>query len=568
MTDDGASLAQRWRGALVAALLAAAVFLVYTPVLNAGFVWDDDDHFTDNPFVSEPEGIIAIWTTAKAIYYPLTLTTWWVLRRLFDLNPLPYHLVTIACHVVACWLLWKVLEERRIGGALVAALLFAVHPMHVESVAWATELKNTQSAVFFFLALLLYGRWEESQRRLHYGAALLAFLAAVLSKPSVTPLPGVLLVLVWWRTGRLAMRDVWATLPFFALSALSAAWTIWEQKHHSNAQGPEWDHTLLERALISARAVWFYVEKMAWPDPLIFIYPRWQVEVGSPSWYVPLVGMALILGALLVACWRSTQRWPRHALTAVLIYLGLLFPVLAFFNIYFQRFSFVADHFAYLATAPVFAALGGGAAAAVKRLDAEVRPWAWGVVGLLLAALGLLSWRQAHAYHDEATLWLDTIAKNPAAWIAHNNLGFEYARQGRYEEAIPYHAEALRLKPNYDEAANNLGVALLQLGRAEEALVPLRRAAGLRENYLQAHVNIGNALAALGRVNEAVGEYKRALEIEPNDPLTHFDLATILARGKRYAEARRHLQEALRLRPDWAEAKERLAVVEQLSGGL
>jgi protein O-mannosyl-transferase len=346
---------QLWLGA---AVLAGAVLLVYLPVLNAGFIWDDDKHLTENPCVVGPLGFAGIWTTAAATYYPLVLTTFWIEHALWGLAPLPYHLVNVLVHAACGVLLWRVLARLRVPGAWLGAALWALHPVQVESVAWVTELKNTQSCFFFLLAILFFLKWKDGWT--DYALALLFAAAAILSKSSTVMLPVVLGLCRVWDDGRWRWRDAIPLAPFFAISGLASAWTIWEQKFHSGAVGADWALTVPQRLIVAGRVVWFYLGKLAWPHPLIFIYPRWQVDASQALAYLPALAA---LGALLFLWWRS-DGLGRPVFFAAAYFAVSLFPVLGFFNVYYFRFSFVGDHLQYLASIGPLALAG----AAIARL--------------------------------------------------------------------------------------------------------------------------------------------------------------------------------------------------------
>jgi len=552
--------------AIFAFVVLAGIIAAYVPALQAGFIWDDDDHFTHNPYVTEPGGLVTIWTTTKAIYYPLTLTTWWVMRRLFDLNPFPYHLITVVLHAANAILFAGLLRRLAIPGAFLAGAIFAFHPMQVESVAWATELKNTQSGLFFLLAILAFLRADDALRAGSrwwptWLLSMLMGVAAILSKPSTVPLPGVLLVLLIWLRGSWDWKLVARVAPLVVLALLSSLWTIYEQKHHSNAKGPEWDYGFVERLVIAGRAFWFYVGKFLWPEPLIFIYPRWEPATGPAvlhiGWVLAVAGPL----ALSVAALRGIV-WARASLALWLLYGGLLFPVLGFFNIYFNRFSFVADHFAYLALMIPSIAAGLVVAKGIELLDPELRRVGWAIAFAIPVVLGAMSWRQTPIYKNEEVLWRDTLALNPNAWIGENNLGFELTQQGRFEESLAHFRRALELKPDYEEAHNNLGFALLELGRPAEAIAPLRRAVELRQPFANAMMNLANALAGTGELDEAASLYTSVVQLMPNDAAVHANHGSILAMKERFAEAREALRRAAQLDPSNAEVTQRLAFVE------
>jgi hypothetical protein len=353
------------------ALLLAAVLVAYRPALDAGFVWDDDDHVTANPYVVGPMGLRDLWTSPQAVYYPLVTTSFRLLHAVWGLDPFPYHLATVLLHGLCAIALWRVLLRLHAPGAWLGAALWALHPVQVESVAWITELKNTQSGLFYLLAILVFLRARErgspalAKRLLQHGLLFACAALAVLSKSSTVMLPLVLALLVWWREGRLSPRTLLGLAPLFLLSAAASAWTIWEQRHHSGALGVEWDQTWPERIAIAGKAVWFYLAKLAWPEPLIFVYPRWEVDAGRAASYLPAAAGV----AALLALWWGRAGPLRPVLVAYAYFLISLFPVLSFFDVYYFRYSFVADHFQYLASMGPLA-LAGAAIARVASAPA------------------------------------------------------------------------------------------------------------------------------------------------------------------------------------------------------
>jgi hypothetical protein len=326
--------------------LVLLVVAAYLPVLSAGYIWDDDKHLTENVCIVGPAGFAGIWTSAEATYYPLVLTTFWIEHALWGLAPMPYHLVNLLVHAACALILWQILARLRVPGAWLGAALWALHPVQVESVAWVTELKNTQSGFFYLLAIWFFLRWKDSRAGGPYVAALLCAIAAILSKSSTVMLPPVLLLAWVWEERRLAWRDAARLVPFFLVSAAASGWTIWEQKFHAGALGADWTLSLPQRVVIAGRDVWFYLGKLAWPHPLVFIYPRWEVDATRVAAYLPA---ALVIAASIVL-WVQRKRWGRPALFTLAYFVVSLFPVLSFFNVYYFRFSYVADHFQYLAS--------------------------------------------------------------------------------------------------------------------------------------------------------------------------------------------------------------------------
>jgi tetratricopeptide (TPR) repeat protein len=509
-----------WPGGLIVLL----VFLAYLPALRGGFIWDDDDYVTHNLTLHDGEGLRQIWFKVGAVpqYYPVVHTTFWLEYHLWGLNPVGYHLINVLLHALAAILLWQLLLYLRIRGAWLAAVIFALHPIEVESVAWITERKNVLSAVFYFAAALAYLRfvaWEKpgSPNRFRwywYLGALVLFLAALLSKTVTCSLPAALLLVCWWKKGRVQRGEIIPLLPFFVLGVGLGLMTAWIEKYHVGAQGADWSLTLADRCLIAGRALWFYAGKLVWPAHLTFIYPRWVIEpeVGW-QWLFPIAAIGVVAGL-----WLARRRIGKGPLVAVLCFAGTLGPALGFVNVFPMRYSFVADHFQYLAGIGLIV-LG---AAGLNRLP-RVIP------ATLVVLLGALTWQQTGIYRNLETLWRDTLVKNPDCWLAHNNLGLLLNNQGRIEEAMEHYQKAIQINPNYFETPNNLGVALADKGRFDEAIENYRKAIQINPNYSDALNNLGAALGAKGRSDEAIESFRKAIRINPNYSGALNNLAWILA---------------------------------------
>ena len=544
----------------LALVLVVVTFAAYQSVWHAGFIWDDDDHLTANPAMTAPDGLRMIWSSlAESRYYPLTLTTFWFQRQLWGLNPMPYHLVNIALHALNGVLLFLVLRRLRIRAAWLAAMLWVLHPVNVESVAWITELKNTQSGGFFFLSLLCFLRFEADKKPRWYALALVCGLAALLSKPSTVVLPIALLLCAWWERGRWEGADIIRTAPFFGLAAGMSVLTVIEQGHHVSGIGTaDWNLGIAERLVIAAKAVWFYAAKLLWPVRLSFIYPRWEVSTRSVLSWMPFVGLVAV-GALVWA-WRR-QPWARACLFGTGFFVAALLPVLGFFDVYFFRFSFVADHFQYLASAGLLALIasaGTGICERNGRLGGQI---AAVVVPATLMALGILTWRQGRVYRDSETLWQDTIAKNPSCWMAHSNLGILLREDGKLPEAIRHYEQALQVKPDYAEAHCNLGNAFSQTGRFQDAIAHYQRALQIRPDYVEAHNNLAFALLRTGKVEDAIAHLEQVVRLSPNSAEGQYNLANALSQVGRVQDAMGHYEQAVRLKPGFAEAYNGLGVL-------
>ncbi len=597
-TTTGAARSRPWLAGGVLLLLTA---LAYLPVLRAGYVWDDDDWLTDNRTIRAAGGLRQIWLSPRASiqYYPLTFTSWWLDYRVWGTNPLPYHVENVLLHAASVVLLWRILRRLAVPGAWLAAALFALHPVHVESVAWITERKNVLSGVFYFAAAWCYLRFERDfadpappRSWGWYGPAILLFAAALLSKTVTATLPAALLVVAWWKLGRLRPRHVAALAPLFVLGLAFGLLTAQIERTTVGAAGTEWSLTALERIVLAGRAVWFYLGKLLWPLRLSFLYDQWQLDARQ-AWQF-LAPVAVI--AVLVVLWVLRRRVGRAPLAAGLFFVLTLAPALGFFNVYFMRYAFVADHFQYLASV---GPLVGAAALLALRLP---RPARAGVAGVILLALGVLTWRQASVYHNEETLWRDALAKTPDGWMAANNLSHVLLARGALDEALPLarrarelrphhpepltnlgsiHAargepdlaiacfeEALRCDPQNSEARNNLGLALAGLGRFAEAARHYSEALRLRPDHALIQANLARALLESGRVDEAIEGYRRALALEPTLARERMYLGMALLRSGRLAEGAAELEQVVRQVPQAAEAKAGLATAWAQQGRL
>jgi Tfp pilus assembly protein PilF len=538
----------------LALVLVISTLVVYQRVWHAGFIWDDDDHLTANPAMTAPHGLRMIWSSlAVSRYYPLTLTSFWFQRRLWGLSPRPYHLVNVALHAVNGVLLYFVLRRLRIRAAWLAAMLWVLHPVNVESAAWITELKNTQSGLFFFLAVLCFLRFEgcgkhesgqpEIRKRKNgettaangwYALALLCGLTAMLSKPSTVILPLALLLCVWWERGASPRTDRgwrWADVrriaPFLILALVMSAWTIIEQRGNILWTGTtEWKLSMAERLVIAGRAAWFYVAKVLWPVQLTFVYPRWAVDAGALSSWMPLA--ALIVVGVVLWRWRR-QAWAQAALFGFGFFVAALLPVLGFFDVYYFRYSFVADHLQYLASAGLIAVVANGAATVCDRTGRLGQQMKLVTAAVAVLWLGALTWKQACIYQDLETLWRDTLAKNPRCWLADNNLGNMLLKQGRLQEAIGHYEQALMVKPDCAEAHGDLGNALVLARKLEQAIEQYEQALQIQPQNAAAHNNLGNALLRAGKVKEAIEHYEQALRLQPDFTLAQNGLARALA---------------------------------------
>jgi tetratricopeptide (TPR) repeat protein len=523
-------------------LLVAMTVIAYIPAIHAGFIWDDDDYVQNNRLLRSADGLWRIWFHIGATpqYYPSVHTSYWIEYHLWGLNATGYHVVNILLHALGAILLWRVLIRLSVPGAWLAAAVFALHPVQVESVAWITERKNVLSGVFYFASALAYlhfalpGDDGERPRRKgpYYALSLMLFLCALCSKTVTCSLPAALLLVLWWKRHRPPWRDAAMLAPFLVCGLAFGILTAAMERYRVGAIGEEWNLSFVERALIAGRALWFYASKLAFPVDLAFIYPRWQINPAAWQQYVyPVAAMAVP-----VALWLARHKIGTGPLVGVLVFGGTLFPALGFFNVYPMRYSWVADHFQYLATVGLIAATVAVAHHCVDRVGGS-RSILWPAFSVALpAVLGLLTLRQAGVYSDLETLWRDTLSKNPGAWMAHNNLanilrekGNVSGAMGHLQEAMEHFQEAVRLNPRDPFAYNNLGGLLIGMGRIDEAIDQCNQALRLRPDYPDAHRNLALALAASGRVREAIEHCRESLRLRPDNADVLNNLAWLLA---------------------------------------
>jgi tetratricopeptide (TPR) repeat protein len=541
-------------------LLVLVGLVAYLPMLRNGFVWDDDTFLTKNALIKAADGLSQFWFSQRpSDYWPVTSTTLWFEWRLWGMQAAGYHATNLALHLGEGLLLWSVLRRLRVPGAYLAALLFVAHPVNVESVAWIAQRKNLMAMLFYLLSLRLFlaTRWSDGpvspagpagggdpsrERRLYVGS-LLAFVLAMLSKGSVAPLPVVLLGIIAWRRP-VTWRDVRKLAPFFAVAAALVVVNIWFQTHGSGEvvrpAGP------LERLLGAGTVVWFYLSKALWPADLTFVYPQWHLTADSwPGWTALLGGAVVTAGLAWIARSSPPATLRRGALAGWLYFGVMLLPVMGFTDVYFMRYSLVADHYQHLA---IIGLLGFAAAAwalwgAARSVKLSV---AAGVVGVLAA----LTWRQCGMYRDNATLYRITLERNPDCWMVYNNLALSEADAGQIATATRDFERALRLNPDFYEAHLNFGSVLLNTGHPVEALAQYEAALRASGHQPVALYSLGNALHSLGRDAEAARAYERAIELRPTYADAENNLGIVREAAGQEADALAHFRRAVRLDPE------------------
>jgi tetratricopeptide (TPR) repeat protein len=574
-------------------ILAVVTLLAYQPAWQGGLLWDDDFNVA-TPQLRSLDGLRRIWFVPRTTlqYYPLLYSSSWLQERFWSDSTTGYHLVNLLLHIGCVVLVLKILRFLRIPGAELATIVFALHPVNVETVAWITERKNTLSGVFALAATLWYLKFDEGRSRRIYAFAIGLFVLGLLSKTAIVALPLAWLAIFWWKRGAICWRrDVVPVVPFVFLSAAAGLLTRWVEYGNIAYRARDLDFPFLDRCLIAGRAFWFQLGKVLWPSNLMFIYPRW--EINGRVWWQYLFPFALF--ALLGILW-SLRRWSRAPLAGVLIYIFLLLPTLGFLNQYAFIYTFVTDHWQYLACLGIITPCASGIVLLAERL----KRWrAWLEPGVTLVIAGVLfvvTSRQSRMYTDIETLYRATIARNPACWmaqvnlgnilyqtnripeamdlfnqaseikpaVAHYSLGNALIEKGRTSEAMEEYRQSLRIDPDYAEAHNNLGNALLLTGRTSEAIDEFEDALRINPDYAQVHNNLGHALVQTGRASEAIEHYEQALRMTPDSATVHNNLAAALAQMGRIPEATEQVKAALRINVNDVDARKTLTKLEAL----
>jgi len=600
-------LSKRWEVAKVAAIILAGV-LPYLPALRGGFVWDDEPLITSNLLLRTSSGLGEIWAGSRtADYFPLTNTVFWIEHHLFGNNATGYHALNILLQAANALLLWRILLRLKIPGAFLAGLIFAIHPVHAESVAWISELKNVLSMFFFLISALFFFEIEDQRflnRTVAYSASLVAFLLALLSKTQVVFLPVALLLCAWWRNSPVEpkrqgkgnslrlQRAIVRTVPFFLIAIVFGLITIWFQNRGIGEEeiilGP-----FTRRLTNAGMAIWWYAKQVFAPVQLMAVYPQWRFDTPALVEWLPL--FAIIGGLLLL--WR---RHSRGLLLAFAYFIIALLPVIGIVRMSYARSgALVADHLQYFADISLIALFSAGVARLWSNGRHEIRIVTATVILVLLGLMGSYTWARAGVYRDEQTLWQDNFSKNPNTWQGHNRVGQLLFKQEKFAEAAPHFERAVQLKPELADNYNLLGVVYCRLQRFEEGIAQYRKGLQLNEgrpstaqsvSTATMRVNLANALSLTGnsfsdlaqaasergdvtaaqadtkeanaRFTEAIEQYEKALAIEPEHPAIHRNLGILLSRLGRNEEAIPHLRKVLQLVPNEPSAREILDMIE------
>jgi len=541
--------------------------LAYQPAWHGGFLWDDDAYIINNELLTAPHGWQRIWFSldSPSQYFPLTYSTFRVEHALWGLNTTGYHWVNLLLHVANALLVWAVLTRLRIPGAWLAAAIFALHPVQVESVAWITERKNVLMGFFFLLTLLAWSAFVDERTRrawIFYSLSLIFYALALSAKATACTLPAALFLILWLQQKPITMRRLLEIVPFVMLGVGIGLLAVWWERYHQGTNREVFTFlSPIERILVASRAVWFYLSKIFWPSNLTFIYPRWNI---SPSDLLNYIWLIAGIGAC-VAIYFLRRSLGRSVEVAAAFFVATLSPVLGFIMLFTFRYTFVADHYQYLACiGPI--ALASAGVVSLSHKFAQYRTVIISGALLIVASLGALTWRQAATYTDIETLWRTTLARNPECWMAHTNLGLVFLQKGKIDEGIAEYRAALQMQPDSWDAEYNLGTALLGKAQVDEAILHCERAVRMRPTDPDAQVSLGNALFQKGRIDEAIAHYQQAITVHPDHFLARYSLGHALLEKGELEGAIQVCRSALLLRPSDADCQTTLAIALEEKG--
>lgn len=541
------------RALTVLLLIIVLTAWAYWPCLWGEFVWDDNSYIAYNPLLLDVSGLWRIWFEPAATpqYHPLVFSTYWIEYQIWGLSTLGYHLVNVALHVANTVILYVLLRRLRVGGALLAAAIFALHPVHVESVAWITERKDVLSAFFYGLTMLCWLRFLRLERERDWWLALGLAACTLLSKTVLCTLPVAMALVAAWQAPR--SWRVWTVrlVPFFIIAVPTAAVTVWLEHSHGN---PPLPYTLIERVLIACRALWTHIGLLLWPVDLTIVYAGWPVSAVDGSAYAFLLA-TIAVGVGLVAL-RSRQGL--GPLVAATFFVVTLAPMLGFVDFNIMRYAFVADHFQYVAGAGLIALAAAGGE---RWTRAWPRPLRASFATVLVGVLAALTWQQSRLYADADTLWSDNVAKNPRSWVGHTYLATELMRAGQMEEAADYLRQAIVFVPENAEAHRTLAVVLASLGENDDAVRHLTIALEIAPGNARVENSLGAVLMGMGRIEEAAAHFEAAVRLAPEYAEAWHARGLAAAQLGNRAEAITYLREAIQLRPEFPEARHDLDAI-------
>jgi tetratricopeptide (TPR) repeat protein len=521
-----------------------------------------------------------------ADYFPVKTTMLWVEYQLWGYHlapsgqPIadapPFHIMNIFFHALDGLLLWMVLRQLKVPGAWFGSLLFVLHPVHAESVAWIAERKNTLSLFFCLLSMSAWLRFDDSGKRRDYLLSLGLFVAALLCKTHVVVFPAVLMLVTWWKTGKATLgdfaRDLLQKAPFFAVALFLSLVTVWFQNDRAIGGevipiGDWWS-----RFAGAGVVIWSYLSKALLPINLNTIYANsawlwWPLK--DPQLWMFLAGALVPATLLLLLAIKELYpgRSPRASRTPFFVFaffVGTLFPVLGFFTMSYMRLTLQADHFQYFSDISIVASAGAIAALLYNKTSGTARSAVVAVCVALVAVFSAYSWERAGVHQGEETLWRACLKRNEASWQAHNHIGAVLYSQRKITEAAPHFKRAVELKPENPEVHNNLGLVLWYFGHYDEAVAQYREAVRIKGEVQALRHNLADALLSLKRFGDSLEQYDIMIKDTPADPNLHAMKGAILAQMNRLPEARQELETALQIDPNNVAARQNMQILHKM----
>ena len=526
-------------------LFIFAGFIVYLPSLSCGFIWDDDLLLTNNPIIISNHTPFVFWFTTKARdFFPTTYTYLWILWKLFPHIPFVYHLSNVILFIISAVILWMLLETLKISGAKWCALIYLVHPVNVETVSWITQHKNTLSLLFYLISLNSF--FSSRDNRKLYWLSILFYFLSITSKTSVAGFPFVLALLIYWQKRLFTFKDFKTVLPFFFISVIVGTLELWFHNIHKDQYLAIFPYGIGERIAVGGRVFFFYLYKAVMPLNLSFVYPRWDINLMNPGVYLP--ALAVMLMTVSIFCLK--HRFP-SLFALFFFYLLNIFPVMGFIDIYYMRYSRVADHWQYLSLIAVVTGLVSTINNFISKSTQGIKRVCFLVFLIISCLLSFITLNQQQIYKDQKILWKETIKKTPTAWIAYNNLAIIYLKEGELEASQKYTKKSLELEPMNEMAVNNMGSILSRQNKPKLALDYFKEAIRIQPDFSLAHFNLGLGLMDLGEYRESYSEISESLRIYPLSHLTRNARGNVLQRMNFIKESIPEYKEAIKLNPDF-----------------
>ena len=547
-------LAHHWPLVLKALVIVVAGATVFYPTLFAPWYGDDDIYLTGNPLLQDPHRVWKAWFQPGSFieYYPIEQTVQWMQWELFGLNStFGYHLTNLILHLTSALLIWRLFDKLRLKWAWLGGLIFAIHPLMVDSVGVACELKNTLSLPPFLLSMCFYLDFENTRKPRYYFFALALFLVAMLCKITMYFFPVVILLYAWWKRGRIGWNDVKESLPFFVVSlALGLitlhAGVVYAQSIQYQSPAPIHLGGILNRIALGGLSLTFYLGRCFFPLCPMPFYPQWSLEPLNPLLFTPW----LVIATTVVVCWAMRRSWGRPVLFALAFFTLGLAPFLGFNETSYMALTWFTDHFVYI---PIIALIGlvvAGIEHPRRRLPLGFQPVEVLRIAVCLLLLGFQTYSYAKLFGDQEKLWIYNLRFNPKAWLAEDQLGQIYMQKQDVDKAIEHMQKSAQINPDFFNAHLYLGLYLSAAGRIPEGAAAFAQAVKIDPRAADGHFYLGDALRQLGRATEAIDQYNLALQIDPDLVTARSNLSEALAQQGRIPEAIAQMAAALRTTPD------------------